>query len=231
MKVLAIDSATNSCSVAVLEGQTVAGEQVVYIRKNHSETLLYSIDVLLHATHTALDEVGLIAVSTGPGSFTGLRVGISTAQGLAFSLHKPMVGVSALDIIATQASFYKGFVCPMIDARKQQVYTCLYGTNGCGQIEKKSEATVINPVPWTKSLPEATLFAGSGAAAYQQEICSARTDTALFLPQYMSIPRASTLAVIARARYEKSGGMDPAEIVPRYIRPPDAASSTLHSGS
>ena len=122
---LAIDASGQYCSAAITKGWNLVGEQLISGTKNHSELILLIIDELVNSTGIALSDIDIVAVTKGPGSFTGVRTGISTAQGLAFSLDKILVGVSTLEVLAVQSGIDYGYVCPMIDARKKQVYTCL----------------------------------------------------------------------------------------------------------
>ncbi|MEI6126576.1 MAG: tRNA (adenosine(37)-N6)-threonylcarbamoyltransferase complex dimerization subunit type 1 TsaB [Pseudomonadota bacterium] len=223
MKILAIDTATQVCSAAIIVDAQIAGECLISGRHKHSEKLLALIDVLFNHAQISPHSLDLIAVSVGPGSFTGLRAGISTAQGLAFSLGKEMVAVPTLEIIAAQAVMYHGFICPMIDARKQQVYTCLYRCSETAELEKVSADIVVDPETWIAGLPGRTLFAGSGALLYQDTIQAVLKGAADFLPEYLGIPRSSTLACVAQKSYELHGPSELSRIAPLYIRLPDAA--------
>ena len=227
MKILAIETATRVCSVALVDGEQIAGESLLYGRQKHSENLLALIDALFDTTQLSPRSLDLIAVSVGPGSFTGLRVGISTAQGLAFSLGIQMVPVATLEVIAQQACMHQGFICPMIDARKQQVYTCLYECSETAELKKAAGETVADPEKWAAGLPERVLFLGSGADLYREKIQAAQKGTGCFLPEYFGIPRASTLAHVARKSFELHGPCEISRIAPLYIRQPDAV---VHAG-
>ncbi len=222
LKVLAIDTATPVCSVALVEGGGAAGECTLYGQKNHSEKLLSLIDGLLAHTGVSPQDIDLIAVSSGPGSFTGLRVGISTAQGMALSLGKDLRAVSTLEVLAFQAALPReGYVCPMIDARKQQVYTCLYYCGGDGRLEKRIADTVVAPEDWLSALPGPAVFVGCGASRYREVIADAAQDH-IVLADFLGSPRASVLARVAVQAYLCSGKNLLEEVVPLYIRAPDA---------
>jgi tRNA threonylcarbamoyladenosine biosynthesis protein TsaB len=233
LKTLAIDTATRYSSVALVNGDKVAGENLLYGQKNHSEKLLSLVDELFKNTRVAPGSIDLIAVSSGPGSFTGLRVGISTAQGLAFSLGKDLTGVSTLEVLASQVCcMYQGFICPMIDARKQQVYTCLYKCAEKGKLEKVIGETVVGPEKWLLDLPAPVLFLGDGVCSYRKIIKTTMKKNCTILPFYFGIPRASTLAHIAMKRYLKNRRNELEQIAPMYIRPPDAEMKTnIRKGS
>ncbi len=221
LTILAIDTATYVCSVAVFVGERLTGESLLHGQKNHSENLLPLIHNLFEHTLISPEQIDLIAVATGPGSFTGLRVGISTAQGLAMALAKDLIGVSSLAVLAAQASLYCGYIAPMIGARRHQVYTCLYRCSAGGVLEKIIGETVIEPALWLEQIPEKVLFIGDGAYAYRDHIENT-TKQHLIGSGSCLVPRASSLAYIARKQYLQQGKNKIEEIAPLYIRPPDA---------
>lgn len=219
--ILAVDTSTSSCSAALLAGGTLLGEDTCSGAGNYSAQLLQMVDRLLRDAALVIDDVDCIAIAQGPGSFTGLRVGISTAQGLGFALAKPLVGVSTLEIVASQNMPFAGTVCPMLDARRSQVYTCLYEGTG-NEAKAVSEQRVVCPQQWVSSLQGPVLFCGSGAQAYRQAIGQACAAEHYFAPDMNSRPRASMLAQIALRRLMAGQARQPAQILPCYVRRPDA---------
>ncbi len=222
MNILALDSATPACSVAVLSGGNVLAECFSAGQKNHTEKLLKLVDAALSQADAAGEDIDLVAVSVGPGTFTGLRSGISTAQGLAFAWEKPLAGVSSLEILAFQAGPFPGLICPMIDARKQQVYTCRYRMGSNGIPEKCSDERAVAPEQYLAEIQEPAVFIGNGALCYRGLIEDVLGDSARVMPDVLSLPRASTVGCIADRSY--SGGTPPGtfQVQPAYIRPPDA---------
>jgi tRNA threonylcarbamoyladenosine biosynthesis protein TsaB len=219
--ILAFDTSTPSCSAALLAGETVLGEDTCSGAGNYSALLLQAIDRLLRDAALAIDDIDCIAVAQGPGSFTGLRVGISTAQGLGFALAKPIIGISTLEIVAAQNMPFAGTVCPMLDARRSQVYTCLYEQSG-SEVTAVSEPNVVCPEVWVSSLQGPVLFCGSGAQVYRQAIGQACAAEHSFAPEMNSRPRAAMLARIALRRLMAGQTRQPAQILPCYVRRPDA---------
>ena len=219
MRVLSIDTATPAASAAFVDDGRILAECLLSGQKNHSERLLQIIDKLFDWTGISREAIDCIAVSVGPGSFTGLRVGISTAQGLAFALDKPLAGVPALEVVASQTTGGDGLVSPMIDARKQQVYACLYRRTG-GVLEQVQHATVSDPEAWVQGLPEPALLIGAAVYYGQIAACAAAKGCTL-APEHLGIPRASTLAILAQAQYAGRAGR-PELVSAMYIRPPDA---------
>ncbi len=220
--ILGLDTATPSCSTAILSDGALAGELCLSKPENHTETLLHAIHTLCDLSGTTIRDIDIFAVSTGPGSFTGLRTGISTAQGLAFALGKPCAGVSSLDVLAFQSSATQGYVCPMIDARKQQVYTCLYSAGHESGLERAGEETVVSPVEWLKNLSGQVVFIGSGAGRYRAMIDELGVPGFYIAPENAHVPRASSCAMLVWQRLQRSPNGMLSNAVPRYVRPPDA---------
>ena len=219
---LAIDASGQYCSAAITKGWTLVGEQLISGTKNHSELILLIIDELVNSTGIALSDIDIVAVTKGPGSFTGVRTGISTAQGLAFSLDKILVGVSTLEVLAVQSGIDYGYVCPMIDARKKQVYTCLYNFSDQNVMNKEMGDIVISPEEWLTELPEQVLFIGDGAGTYLSIIEGDTKHNFRVFPEYMGIVRAGSVAFSSLRSYLNHQRNDLESIMPEYIRPPDA---------
>ena len=220
MNILAIDTATQSCSVALATDTTILGEILIH-EQYHSETLIRLIEDLLEKTSSDRHQLNGIAVSIGPGTFTGLRVGISTAQGLALALGLPLVGVSSLEILTHQVLPAQN-ICPMIEANKGKVYTCLYTVGDQEGIKRATQETVTDIEPWVSTLQDVTVFTGPAALRYKNRILASCPGRALFVPVAMALPRASTLATLARERFSEAKGNVPEQVTVQYIRPPDA---------
>jgi len=220
--VLAFDSSSACCSAALTAGGVLIGEDMRSGAGNYSVLLLTMIDRLLRDAAVDARELDCIAVAQGPGSFTGLRVGISTAQGLGFSLDKPLVGVSSLEILAAQNMPCSATVCPMLDARRGQVYTCLFQQAPDGDALAVSEECVVFPEQWAAGLQGPLLLCGSGAQLYRdaiERVCPAGHH---FAPDMNTRPRAAMLARIALKRLEAGRTQAPAQVLPGYVRRPDA---------
>ena len=138
MKLLALDSSGLVASVAILDGETLVAEYTLNYKKTHSQTLLPMLDEIVKMTQTELSEMDAIAVAAGPGSFTGLRIGSATAKGLGLALNKPIISVPTLEGIACNFYGTDAIICPMMDARRQQVYTGIYHFAGGTEFENLS---------------------------------------------------------------------------------------------
>ncbi len=221
MRILALETATPAASAALVDDGRILAECRLTGQKNHSERLLQIVDSLFEWTGAEKRSVDLIAVSVGPGSFTGLRVGISTAQGLAFALDKPLAGIPTLDVVASQGFIADGFISPMIDARKQQVYAALYRA-GSGELSQVQPPAVVDPAQWVESLDGPAMLIGNGVLAYSETIsAAAEAKGCTMADQDQGIPRAATIARLARTTYAASAGR-PELVSAMYVRPPDA---------
>ena len=130
MKILAIDTSTEYMSIAVTDGKRVIVKFHKKTPMSHSRLLMPMIDKTLKKARVRLSGIGCFAIGIGPGSFTGLRIGVATVKGLAFSTGKPIVAVPTLDVIAHNVKGFRGIICPVLDARKNKVYSCLYKSDG-----------------------------------------------------------------------------------------------------
>ncbi len=146
LRVLGIDSATLVAGMAVVEGERVIVEGFLQTRKTHSERLLPLIDFWLREAELSLSDLDGVAVTLGPGSFTGLRIGLATAKGLALGAGKPLVGIPTLDALALNLTGVPGFICPILDARKSEVYTAVYVSPEPGRLIRLTRYMAVSPV-------------------------------------------------------------------------------------
>lgn len=214
---LTVDTSTPAGSVAVSRGEMLLGEILLNVRSTHTDRLLSTLNQLLTDVGLSLAAVDAFAVLVGPGSFTGLRVGVATVKGLALATGRPVVGVSTLQALATQVPFSRHQLCVLLDARKNEVYAGLYGWEGGLPMALRPE-TVIAPELLLATLEGETLFVGDGAVAYRTLIARHLGARAHFVPWSLHPPRAAAAAVLALASL-RAGETTPLEqLAPRYIR-------------
>ena len=220
MKLLAIDSSTHACSVA-LWNESELLQHFELASREHTQRILPLVDKLLAEASSSLSSLDAIAFTCGPGSFTGLRIGISTVKGLAWSLNKPVVGISSLDALAWQCIPAPYPVCAMLDARKQEVYYGRYRFQD-GEFKKDRSEQVIAPVEAINDIREPCLFIGNGANLYKEEIQEKLGELAHFAGGNRDIIRASSVAGLSFKRFVDHQTDDVASLVPHYIRKSDA---------
>ena len=225
MKILTIDTSTTTNSVALTMGGRLLAEFIVNPDRNHSSSLMHGLDMVLKSTGISLDELDAIGVSQGPGSFTGLRVGIATAKGLVLASGKPLVAFSSLAMLAMNLPFAEYPVCAMFDAKKNEVYAALFR---CRELPETLLAErVMPPADFLSQFRGPTLFVGSGAVRYQDLIVQALGDLALFAPPLCHQPRASAGAVLAADLFARGELASPAALVPSYLRASEAELARL----
>ncbi len=220
MKVLALDSSGLVASVAVVEDDTLLGEYTVNYKKTHSQTLLPMLDEVAKMIELDLDSVDAIAVAGGPGSFTGLRIGSATAKGLGLALDKPLVSVPTVDALAMNLYGASGLVCPIMDARRDQVYTGLYRFEaGDLQIVRQQEPLGIEElIDLLNPMQEAVTFLGDGVPVFREKIQKLLQLPYQFAPANLNRQRASSVAVLA-LKYIREGRLQTAaEHAPEYLR-------------
>ncbi len=222
MKVLAIETATIAGSAAVVDDeQGLIGEVRVDIRVAHAERLMPSIQWLLESSRVSVKDIDAFAVSIGPGSFTGLRIGLSTAKGLSYAAGKPLVPVRTLDAFARTLPYCSHMICPMLDARRNEVYAAFYKWEN-SQCIKSMPETAINPEELLEMFKGPVVVTGDGAKTYRELILSKLKDKAIFAPLTSMSPSASTVGEIAIEHIKQGITTDPVSLVPYYIRKSEA---------
>ncbi len=225
MKLLTIDTSTNVCSVALTYDGEVTAEYLLNQGKTMSGRLLECVDVVLDGaglTVAALDGFG---VALGPGSFTGLRIGVATVKGLAMATGKPVAGFSSLAMLAMNLPCVSFPVCPMFDARKGEVYTALYDCRGLP--EAREADCVLSPAAFLDRISDAVIFIGEGAVRYRRQIEARLGERALFVPPSLNVPRASNGAFLAADAFRRGDIASLATLSPVYIRPSEAELAKL----
>lgn len=220
--VLAIDTATLSGSVALCRGAEILAESLVNLRSTHSERLLLQVEQVLDVTGLSVAQLDLIAVVHGPGSFTGLRVGLATAKGLATAADVPLVGISTLEALAMNLPFSPYPVYAFLDARKQEVYSCSYNCREGFPVPLSGEV-VVPPGELLSSIDGDVALVGDGVNSYRSLIDELLGDRAKLPPAVCHQVRAAAVALLAARRMEEGVELPSvAELRPSYIRPSDA---------
>lgn len=219
MKVLAIDSSGLVASAAIVEDDRLLAEYTVDYKKTHSQTLLPMIEEITRMTELDLASIDAVAIAAGPGSFTGLRIGSATAKGLGLALEKPILEIPTVDAMAYGLYGASGIVCPMMDARRNQVYTGLYAFQG-GEflvLREQWASDVRELASLLNEKGEEVIFLGDGVPVYRKVLEEALTVPHTYAPAHVSRQRAASVGALAIAR-----GMDAAvtaaEHRPVYLR-------------
>ena len=221
MRLLAVDTSSLSCGVAVLGGDGLVSEGLFTSKRTHSRHLLGMIEETLARAELSVTDLDGFAVTRGPGSFTGLRIGMSVIKGLADVAEKPVVGVSTLACLAQGALLAGKPVLAMVDARKGEVYAALYAPDGKGGMSEVWSPEAISPETLLGRVEGDVLCVGTGAVAYASQIKSTLGTRAHFSLDH-DIIRPHVVASIALQAFEQGAGMDPEALTPLYLRKSDA---------
>lgn len=220
MKILALDSSGLVASVAVLDEETLLAEYTICYKKTHSQTLLPMLDEVVKNIELDLHTIDAVAVAAGPGSFTGLRIGSATAKGLGLALDKPLVAVETLAALAYNLYDTGGLICPIMDARRQQVYTGIYRFAG-HRLETVSGQEAIGIDELLKkleSLGEAVTFLGDGVPVFRQRIEEKLRCPFCFVPPHLSRQRAGAVGALGMQYYKEGKIQAAAAHRPEYLR-------------
>ena len=214
MRVLGLETSTLAGGVALVDGERLVAEYVLDVSVTHSERLLAAVDRVLADAHWAPRDLEGVAVSIGPGSFTGLRIGVSTAKGLALALELPIAAVPTLDAMAAAVPWAALPVCPVLQARRGEVYASRYRRDGEG-LRREWEYLALSPGELSGRLGEPTLLVGDGAAGVD-------SPHARHLPAPRRVPSPACVAVLGRERLRLGDSVGAAELAPLYLRPSQA---------
>ncbi len=221
MKILAVDTATKTCSVAVVDNDIPLAELTLARNQTHSIHIMEMIRSVLDLSGLTVADLDGFAVTVGPGSFTGLRIGISSIKGLAAASGKPVVGVSTLDALAVGFSHTSFLICPLLDARKGEVYFARYRWVD-GRLKKENREQVSPPAQAFLNILEPSLFVGDGALVYKKQIIDDVGELAAFAPPAQNIIHASSVARAGMENFIKDNTEDLSAFAPQYIRKSDA---------
>lgn len=220
MKILALDSSGLVATVAVVEDDTLLAEYTVNYKKTHSQTLLPMLDEIVKMIELDLQTIDAIAVAGGPGSFTGLRIGSATAKGLGLALEKPLIHIPTVEGLAYNMWGTDRLVCPIMDARRNQVYTGIYAFEQ-GELEILEEQMAVDLsviADKLNSLGRPVIFLGDGVPVYREQLKGLMQVPYTFAPAHMNKQRAGAVAALA-VKYAAAGRMETAEAhQPDYLR-------------
>ncbi len=219
MRILALDSSGLVATVAIVEDDQTVAEYTVNYKKTHSQTLLPMLDEIVQMTEFDLDTIDAIAVAGGPGSFTGLRIGSATAKGLGLALNKPLIHVPTVDGMAYNLFGCTGLICPMMDARRNQVYTGIYRfEQGFEIVEEQMAIAVSELIDKLNAYGEKVTFLGDGVPVYAKQLEEGLTVPYSFAPAHVNRQSAAAIGTLGM-KYAWEGKTETAtEHQPDYLR-------------
>lgn len=224
MQVLAIESATNVAALAIVDEKDVIAEAILNTGKTHSQRLMPMLAKLLAEVELELEDLDGIVVSGGPGSFTGLRIGMATAKGLAYAGQKPLITVSTLDSLAYNLKGYPHLICPILNARRNEVYSAVYRDAG-EDLEMVMTYSALPPEELVKQLlpmEEPVIFLGDGVPVFGRFLQAELGSRAQLATIFVSLPRAAVLGWLGIKKLKNGQVADLVTAKPFYIRPSEA---------
>ena len=227
MLILGLDTTTLACSAALLDGETLLAEYTLNIRKTHSERLMPLLHALLQESQVEREQLEAIAVAAGPGSFTGIRIGVATARALAQGLNIPVTGVSTIRALAEAVAAPGALICPLLDARRSEVYTALYRREpfpprGLEMLLAPAALEIGALTEKLKRYNEPVIFTGEGAPAYSEHLVLELGEKAVLPQPPQRLCRAAWVALCGRRILAKNPQASFHEVLPQYLRRPEA---------
>lgn len=217
MKILSIDSCSNVATAALVDDDVLIAQFSLNNKTTHSTKLLPQIEYMMKNAETQFSDIDLFAVTVGPGSFTGQRIGVSTAKALAHAVNKPMVGVSSLMAMAYNIKYTDFLICPIMDARREQVYTATFKWKNNKLITiKEDRAMALDDL--LDEISENVIFLGDGVPVFKDKITDKLGDNAHFAPANLMHINGGGVAEAAKSEYKKGNACNYASLTPTYLR-------------
>lgn len=221
MKILSLDTTALVCSAAICDEKSLIAEITVNTGNTHSETLLPAIEQILKITELGVDDIDVFASSTGPGSFTGVRIGVATVKGIAYGKNKPCVSVSTLEALAYNLKGYDGIICPVMNARRNQVYNALFEWRD-GELVRLCPDRALSISELDDELAtcdRAVYLCGDGYDITEKGFVKTRIS---FVPERQRLQSAYSVGCIAYEKFTRGETVSDAQLVPTYLRPSQA---------
>ena len=219
MKILSLDSATESATCSILEDDKLLGEIIFNYKKQHSIVLMPMIDELFKNTNTSLENIDGFVVSKGPGSFTGLRIGMAVIKGLSQGTNKPFVSISTLDALAYNLAFTDGIICPIMDALRNNVYTALYRFDECKltRLTDYMAISIDDLILRLKDEKSSVTFVGDAVSKFRDKLAS-EIQSVKFAPAHLNIAKSSSLGELGLIKLKEGFNDDLYSSAPVYLR-------------
>lgn len=222
MRILAVDTSTSSGSIAFLDDRGMVAEWTLRSAQTHNRRLLKTVDRFLRDLEWPIGSIDLFSVTTGPGSFTGLRIGLTTVKTLAWSLNKPYAAIPSLDALAAPLACSPLPVCTLVDAHKGEVYAAVFTADERWNLHLEGSYVVIPPDRVPERIKGPTIFCGDGWLLHQDIIREKLGESAIGASAPYHIIRASFVGELARVKYLSGQTEDPMTSIPLYVRPSEA---------
>lgn len=221
MRILAVDTSTLAAGVALMEAERVLCDLRLTVHTSHAPHLLSLINQVLSLASIPLTSIDLFAASQGPGSFTGLRIGVATLMGFSQALNRPLIGVDTLEALAWKAPYASHPVCCMLDARKGEIFVATFRITSAGPA-RLTPNLVMSPEAFCAKIKEPTILLGTGVVAYRGIWEAHLGDLAIFPPSWLGMPCNVEVGALAFTHATSDPAGPQAMLVPTYVRPSEA---------
>ena len=222
MLTLAFDTSSQTAAVAVLQDDTIIYDSIINSGLNHSEVIMPEIDHALRQVNLQISDIDLFTCTLGPGSFTGLRIGVSTLKGLMLATGKPACGISTLAAVALNVETTSKLICSMIDAGRGQVYVASFKFNDNNLLQQVSEEKTVDPKEVIINADANTLFVGDGVIKYAEIMRNMKSPDASMVSNLHHHIRASAVGILGQNKFAKKDLLNSSTLVPVYLRSADA---------
>jgi len=220
--ILGLDTSTSCGSIALVDSEKPLGEWNLNVQRTHAGRLLPGIQHLLDETGIEIGKIDGFAVAVGPGSFTGLRIALTTAKTLSLVTGKPLAGIPTLDVLVENVPFTKGLICPALDARKGEIFAALYEKGPRGRTDRLTEYLSVPPETLLEMIQGPALMLGDAVPVYGERLGKECTHPITFAPPEYHFPRASILCRLAIKKLSEGDHQHPRELRALYARASDA---------
>lgn len=220
MKILAIDTSSIVATCAIMDDNKLIGEYILNHKRTHSQKLMPLIRDILSGCELGPEDIDVYAAAIGPGSFTGLRIGLATIKALAHAVDKPVVGIPTMDALAFNIPYGEGIIVPIMDARRDRVYTGIYKWEDGDfyVLHKQTVLEVDELIKILKDRNERIIFNGDGTLSFRDRLIEALGERVLFAPKHSNMARASSVAELAMKKAEEGKVESYFKLAPEYMR-------------
>ena len=219
MKILAIDTSGSNCSVAIIDNEKIISDFNLNTGTTHSQNLVPMLEQIQNFTKIDLKDIDVIACCIGPGSFTGIRIGIATAKGIALSLNKPVIGISSLESLAYNIPTFDGTICSIIDAKNENVYSGIYNQSPYPTlIDDYISDSIYTLIEKLKNVSGKIIFVGDGSIVYKEKLQETFGENAYFMPEHLNTQLSSSLARAAINYANENKYISCDELNPLYLK-------------
>lgn len=229
MRALGVDTSTMTAGVGIVEDGEILVDLKFDVRVTYSEILMPTIDLAFRTVGMKINDLDGFAISIGPGSFTGLRIGLSTVKGLCSGSKKPLAAIPSLDALASHSLYCRHQVAPLLDAKKDQVYAAIYDTSD-GELKREGGYMAVSVEELASRISKKTLFVGPGARLYRKELTHLLEENACFAPSDQSFPSGASVARMGISKLACGETEDIANLEPLYIRMSEAELKFKNAG-